>query len=146
MHLALWITITVLVSVQSTMYIQSPAELAEYFVNKYPKGNIPFSIANYGDVPYGKVVSGQIGIPEFLQVCVFEEIPVSRKNILLVERGDCTFTQKSINVQKEGGKLAIIMDNIVEQPGSIIMKDDGKGHSISIPTVLISKEDGLKIL
>jgi hypothetical protein len=40
------------------MYIQSPSQLAEYFVNKYPKGNIPYSIANYGDVPYGKVVSG----------------------------------------------------------------------------------------
>lgn len=33
------------------------------------------------------------------------------KSILLVERNDCTFTQKSINVQLEGGKLAIIMDS-----------------------------------
>jgi hypothetical protein len=40
------------------MYIQSPPELAEYFVKKYPLGNVPYSIANYGDVPYGKVVSG----------------------------------------------------------------------------------------
>ena len=58
MHLALWITISLYASVQSTMYIQSPPALAQYFVNKYPKGNIPYSIANYGDVPYGKVVSG----------------------------------------------------------------------------------------
>ncbi len=58
MHLAIWISVSLYVCVQSTMYIQSPPQLAEYFVNKYPKGNIPYSIANYGDVPYGKVVSG----------------------------------------------------------------------------------------
>jgi hypothetical protein len=108
---------------------------------------VPYSIANYGIVPYGKVISGELGIPEFLEDCLYEEMPEkSRKSIMLVERNDCTFTQKSINVQKEGGKLAIIMDNVVESPERIVMKDDGKGHSVTIPTVLISKEDGLKML
>jgi hypothetical protein len=88
-----------------------------------------------------------MGTPEFLEDCLYEEIPEkARKNVLLVERNDCTFTQKSINVQKEGGKLAIIIDNVVEQSESIIMKDDGKGHSVTIPTVLIGREDGLKML
>jgi PA domain len=66
--------------------------------------------------------------------------------IILVERNDCTFTQKSINVQKEGGKLAVVIDNSVEDPGQVIMMDDGKGAQVSIPTVLIGEEDGLALL
>jgi hypothetical protein len=70
----------------------------------------------------------------------------SNKKILLVERNDCTFTQKSINVQKEGGKLAIIMDNRSEDPNQVIMVDDGRGPQVSIPTILISLEDGQHIV
>lgn len=58
---------------------------------------------------------------------------------MIVERADCTFTQKSINVQKEGGKLAVIIDNIVEKSQDVVMVDDGKGHFVTIPTVLIGK-------
>jgi len=42
--------------------------------------------------------------------------------------------------------LAVIIDNVVEESESIVMKDDGKGHFVTIPTVLIGREDGLKIL
>ena len=54
---------------------------------------------------------------------------------MIVERADCTFTQKSINVQKEGGKLAVIIDNIVEDSQAVGMKVAGKGQLVSIPTV-----------
>jgi hypothetical protein len=68
------------------------------------------------------------------------------KPVLLVERNDCSFTQKSLNVQREGGKLAVIMDNREEDPGSVVMVDDGRGMQVGIATVLISEEDGRKIL
>ena len=126
-----------------------PESLVNFFKEKYHAGNVPFSIANYGDVPYGKTISGEIGLPSVLEDCVFEELPDSQKSksILLVERNDCSFTQKSINVQKEGGKLAIIMDNHRnENPGSIIMVDDGRGSQVHIPTILLSYEDGEEIL
>lgn len=98
-------------------------------------------------MPYGKTVSGKIGIPTVLEDCIYEEIDSDqRATIIMVERNDCTFTQKSINVQKEGGKLAIIMDNKVESPGDILMLDDGHGFQVSIPTILISSEDGNKLL
>ncbi len=42
--------------------------------------------------------------------------------------------------------MSIIMDNIEENPSRIIMIDDGHGSQIHIPTVLISLEDGTKIL
>lgn len=57
-------------------------------------------------------------------------------------RGDCTFTTKSLNSQNQGAKLAIIADNQDENPGSIIMVDDGKGPQVKIPTILISHEVG----
>lgn len=46
------------VSVASKMAIQSPPELSAYFAEKYGEAGIPYSIANYGIVPYGKVISG----------------------------------------------------------------------------------------
>ena len=42
--------------------------------------------------------------------------------------------------------MAIIMDNVVEDIGRIVLADDGRGGQVSIPTVMISKEDGNKIL
>jgi len=48
------------------MIVQSPPALVEIFSAKYPDGKIPFSIANYGVVPYGKTISGQIGTPSVL--------------------------------------------------------------------------------
>ena len=39
------------------------------------------------------------------------------------------------------------MDNTKnEDPGSIVMVDDGRGSQVHIPTILISYEDGLEIL
>lgn len=58
-------------------------------------------------------------------------------------RGDCTFTTKSLNSQRQGAKLAIIADNKqFEDPGSIVMVDDGKGPQVKIPTILINHEVG----
>ena len=68
-----------------------------------------------------------------------EEAQRSINKIVLSARGDCTFTTKSLNSQKQGAKLAIIADSQqYEDPGSIIMVDDGKGPQVRIPTILIS--------
>lgn len=51
-----------------------------------------------------------------------------------------------MNVQKEGGNLALIMDSEQEEdPGSIVMVDDGRGSQVHIPTILIGYEDGQQI-
>lgn len=65
MHISLLIALMVTL-VAGTMKIQSPPELAAFFSTKYPDGSIPYSIANYGNVPYGKTISGEIGIPSVL--------------------------------------------------------------------------------
>jgi hypothetical protein len=67
--------------------------------------------------------------------------------IVIMERGGCTFVRKARNVQELGGALTIVIDNRdYSSPESLIMIDDGTGTSIAIPTILISKEDGKKIM
>jgi hypothetical protein len=74
-----------LATVGAKMIIQSPPELSAHFSSKYGEAGIPYSIANYGIVPYGKVISGEMGIPEFLEDCIYEEIPdKSKRSVLLV--------------------------------------------------------------
>lgn len=45
------------------------------------------------------------------------------------------------NTEKLGVKLAIIADDSVENTESLIMTDDGTGHSINIPSFIISKRN-----
>lgn len=52
------LVVMLIVQLSAKMMVQSPSELASYFADKYPDGSIPYSIANYGIIPYGKVISG----------------------------------------------------------------------------------------
>lgn len=61
--------------------------------------------------------------------------------IAVVHRGECTFVTKVRHVQEMGAQAAIIIDNIPER-GIPYMADDGSGSSISIPSILVNKEQG----
>jgi hypothetical protein len=63
----------------------------------------------------------------------------------MLDRGKCTFVTKSKNIEKLGGVLALIVDNVKERSDYINMADDGNGHNVHIPAYFISKEDGDKI-
>lgn len=60
----------------------------------------------------------------------------------MVDRGSCTFVTKTQNVEKMGGKFAIIVDDKYERTDLIQMIDDGRGYLVHTPAYLISKEDG----
>lgn len=62
--------------------------------------------------------------------------------IFLVERGDCTFVTKVRNIQKAGGSLAVIIDDLNEDVDNVIMSDDGTGTGIRIPAMIIGRKDG----
>ena len=66
--------------------------------------------------------------------------------IYLIMRGNCTFVQKVRNVEHAGGALAIVIDNRFENIENVIMSDDGTGNGINIPSVLIGKTDGQKLI
>jgi hypothetical protein len=76
----------------------------------------------------------------------FSNSDASVKNIMIVERGECKFTQKVINAQNLGADLIIIYDNNAGDDPKVIMKNDGKGHLAKIPSLFISNTDGLNLL
>mmetsp|Transcript_30715 Transcript_30715/g.57516 ORF Transcript_30715/g.57516 Transcript_30715/m.57516 type:complete len:504 (-) Transcript_30715:283-1794(-) len=76
---------------------------------------------------------------------------VSLIHIVLVERGGCSFVTK-VKVARQKHAHAVI---IIDKPDSkltskdirnIIVADDGYGANINIPSVLISREDGQKLI
>jgi hypothetical protein len=57
--IALCISACLISSVLSIFTVHSPATLKLYFTQKYMytnNGSIPYSVANFGDVPYGKTL------------------------------------------------------------------------------------------
>ena len=65
---------------------------------------------------------------------------------MVADRGDCTFVQKVRNIEESGAALAIIIDETDEDINDIIMSDDGTGAGIRIPSMMMSKGDGIKLL
>ena len=64
----------------------------------------------------------------------------------LADRGDCTFVEKVRNIEEAGAGLAMIVDNKKEDVSKIVMSDDGSGAGLRIPSMLISYEDGQKLI
>ena len=65
---------------------------------------------------------------------------------MIADRGDCTFVEKVRHMEAAGVAVAIIVDNKDESVNSIIMSDDGSGAGIRIPSLLISQDDGEKLI
>lgn len=65
---------------------------------------------------------------------------------VLADRGDCSFVEKVRFMEEAGAGLGIIVDNARENITRIVMSDDGSGAGLRIPAVLISKDDGDKLI
>lgn len=70
------------------LVIVNPPSLKKFFADKYAQKyggtgeeyvGIPYSIANYGDIPYGKSIVGELALPSVLENCVYEDIPSTNK-------------------------------------------------------------------
>ncbi|RHY31368.1 hypothetical protein DYB32_003569 [Aphanomyces invadans] len=72
-----------------------------------------------------------------------------RGKIVLVKRGNCSFTRKALYVQQVGG-IGMIAVNSKSSGGRdrtahrlYSLSDDGAGTHVTIPVVMVSKRDGL---
>ena len=65
---------------------------------------------------------------------------------IIVHKGLCNPTQKVKNIEEAGGHAAIIINDKDEPPEKMFLADDGNGGEISIPAVLISFNDGNKLI
>ena len=49
-------------------------------------------------------------------------------------------------MEEAGMSLGIVVDNTDEDIESIVMSDDGTGAGLRIPSMLVSKKDGQKLI
>lgn len=147
---------TLLSNIASDIIVRSPLEVSQKFTNS----TIKTSYATFGHNPYGYIITGRVyydpvNIDQEL-ACDYDKIKdmipekdkttsIDNSPIIMVDRGSCHFTVKARNIQKAGGKIAVVINNNDNDIKNIVMSDDGTGDDITIPLVLISKTDG-KIL
>lgn len=71
----------------------------------------------------------------------------TQKPAILVRRGGCAFVKKTLNVQRLGGSIAVIMDTLDEIEEDVIMIDvNSLGDLVHIPTYMISYSDGQRLV
>lgn len=63
--------------------------------------------------------------------------------MIIVDAGGCPVTTKVRNIEKAGGQIALIGDAYYDSIEDVYMEDvDGSGFSLTIPALLIGKNDG----
>jgi len=72
-------------------------------------------------------------------------------NVVLVRRGGCTFVTKVKIAQEKGAHAVIVVDKessslTSEDIQKIVMADDGYGDGVTIPSLLVSRFDGQKLI
>jgi len=55
--------------------------------------------------------------------------------IILVNSGECSLVTKTRNIEKIGGKVALIADKTYDQ--DLEMADDGTGHNLVTPAFIL---------
>lgn len=156
----------------STALAQLKVMTPEWLVSKLPsRGRVEGSTATFGAPYYGDRILGQIVWGESLKGkahCTEDDYDVppppehaslraeSKKvsliNIVMVRRGQCSFVTKVKVAAKKGAHAVIIVDREDstltggDLHENIIVADDGYGDQIHIPSVLVSKDDGAKLI
>jgi hypothetical protein len=72
-------------------------------------------------------------------------------NIIMIRRGHCPFTKLVHVARKKGAHAVIIVDRedselTAKDMHRVILADDGSGEDIDIPSIVISKEDGARLI
>eukprot|EP00245_Coleochaete_scutata_P007116 TRINITY_DN22212_c0_g1_i1.p1 TRINITY_DN22212_c0_g1~~TRINITY_DN22212_c0_g1_i1.p1 ORF type:complete len:617 (+),score=103.94 TRINITY_DN22212_c0_g1_i1:108-1958(+) len=126
-----------------SLTITSPSKL---------KGDYDSALANFGIPQYGFSMAGMIFYPEdgyqfgcqkFQDKNIdFKSKPGSLQSIVLLDRGECFFTQKVWNAQVAGASAVLVADDKDEELITMIDGDKGVDYllNISIPSALIKKE------
>jgi len=136
--------------IQSKLSILSPTVLQSKFIN----GTVKASYANFGYIPYGHSIIGRLYFNESNpNAC--EDLPHQNFTVdadgditpfWIAERGGCSFVKKVRNLENIGVAVVIIVDATEEDVEHIVMSDDGTGGGIRIPSMLIGKTDGRKLI
>lgn len=117
----------------------------EILSNEFSYRSIKYSLANFGHIPYGRNLIGELRLSDPIDACSPINVADGEKqdsSFLLISRGNCTFVTKAKYAQLSGAKVAVIVDNRDEESDQITMMDDGFSYSVKIPAIFISKNEG----
>ena len=95
--------------------------------------DITFTLANFGEAPFGRQLIGVIEVADPIDGCTQIQNDLTPEDIfspkiLLVDRGDCAFVTKAHYAQIAGSVLLIIVDQKDNIPiRKILMIDDNSG-------------------
>lgn len=154
-------------TVDAQIKVMTPQWLVRKF--RDTRGKIFGSTSTFGAPFYGDRVLGRLAwgesignqshctdddyeIPPLSQTAGRSDFDQKRLiNIIMVRRGSCSFTTKVKVAAKKGAHAVVIVDRDNSELSSkdmanIIVADDGYGGNIHIPSILISKQDGNKLI
>jgi len=150
---------------RAQLRILSPDTLVREFPDTH--GMVYGTTATFGAPYYGERVLGRLlyGEPRGKDHCVAEdytiEPPKEEKqeydgqkklvNVVLVRRGQCTFVTKVRVAERKAAHAVIVVDKAsstmtAEEIQHVMMADDGSGYGIKIPSILISRFEGQKLI
>jgi len=142
----------------------------EYLVQQIPGGRIEGSTATFGAPFYGDRVLGRLvyGVSKNDHShCRDDDYDIPKPdvslrgnsnyevarliNIVVVKRGKCSFTTKVRIASEKGAHAVIIVDRddstlTTKSLANIIVADDGFGQNIHIPSILIAKDEGNRLI
>jgi hypothetical protein len=144
LNLKVGVVLSILISMaHSKIHIWEPKSLQAM----YAHADIPYSVMNFGTIPYGHSIYGTVFKASPYNSCS-ELSPLKwDKNygtlIMLVERGGCNFSEKVLNAQKIGAGLVLIADNTNEDVHKIFPVERTKEmlDKVHIASALISKAE-----
>jgi len=153
--------------VASQIRIMAPQWLVTQFTDT--RGRIDGSTATFGAPFYGERILGQLVYGESkgaahcteedYSVPKPEEVPVEGHsysevrliNIVIIKRGKCSFVTKVKIAKLKGAHAVIMVDKddsklTAKDISKIIVADDGYGELVEVPSVLISLQEGNKLI
>ena len=71
---------------------------------------------------------------------------LSGMNILLAEKGNCTYEEMARQAQRKGANMLLIANNLPGSVANLKVSSDSKAEDIFIPVALISYNDGYEII
>ena len=110
---------------------------------------IKSAVSSFGHIPYGHKMDGRLlydinnplGCNKFNREAR-EDPLVGETPFIMVNEGECNYFTKINNVEQAGGHLAIIVSNDNNIDDGIFISEEGLSSNITIPALLISKNDG----
>ncbi|CAA7391575.1 T9SS-dependent M36 family metallopeptidase [Chryseobacterium fistulae] len=105
--------------------------------------NPNIGLAEFGSALNGTGVTANVVLPAIFDGCSAMPVGSLAGKIGLIERGNCSFVVKVKNAQNAGAAAVIIYNNATN--GSALISMGGSDATITIPSVLITNDEGVYI-